>query len=368
MKNTLPTVVRHTQAGRNGVEVTLKRYRYTGKERDDETGLNYHEARYYAPSLGRWTACDPDGMNDGSNMYTYVGQNPVLFNDSSGRAREPGHYYTVFLLSLAAGLSAKDSYLNAFYAQMPDEVLELDAAATKGEEVRTSRGFLSYFDPPDSKLIPYGDVSYTSLIHRRVHGLTGGSSDIVQSTTADALRNTEPATVRFGLLSHRYTDLMHKRFLDERSMYPISPLLEGYGHATVLTSADDINRRPRLYEDIAVGYFTILTELSSRHEKTPIWSENEVRKVAKEISSLESDELQIEALRKHILDILAIKFLPTTTREQRELNYILSYEPEKQVSAVPMVEFILSHQRETIGRSFDFSLWKVYQDVKRLPE
>ena len=34
------------QAGRSAAEVSLKRYRYTGKERDEETGLNYHGARY----------------------------------------------------------------------------------------------------------------------------------------------------------------------------------------------------------------------------------------------------------------------------------------------------------------------------------
>ena len=47
------------QAGRSAAEVSLKRYRYTGKERDEETGLNYHGARYYAPWLGRWMSTDP---------------------------------------------------------------------------------------------------------------------------------------------------------------------------------------------------------------------------------------------------------------------------------------------------------------------
>ncbi len=47
------------QAVSSAVQVSPKRYRYTGKERDEETGLNYHGARYYAPWLGRWTAVDP---------------------------------------------------------------------------------------------------------------------------------------------------------------------------------------------------------------------------------------------------------------------------------------------------------------------
>ncbi|MEQ1575555.1 MAG: toxin TcdB middle/C-terminal domain-containing protein, partial [Vicinamibacterales bacterium] len=53
------------QAGRSAAEVSLKRYRYTGKERDEETGFAYHDARYYAPWLGRWTSCDPTGLDDG---------------------------------------------------------------------------------------------------------------------------------------------------------------------------------------------------------------------------------------------------------------------------------------------------------------
>lgn len=47
------------QSGRSGTEVSLKRYRYTGKERDEESGLYYHRARYYIPWLCRWSAVDP---------------------------------------------------------------------------------------------------------------------------------------------------------------------------------------------------------------------------------------------------------------------------------------------------------------------
>ena len=75
------------QAGRSLAEVSLKRYRYTSKERDEETGLYYHGARYYACWLGRWTASDPAGMVDGGNVYSYVGNNPVSFIDSTGTQR-----------------------------------------------------------------------------------------------------------------------------------------------------------------------------------------------------------------------------------------------------------------------------------------
>ncbi len=71
------------QAVRSQTE-TPKRYRYTGKERDEETGLYYHGARYYAPWLGRWTSCDPAGTADGPNVYAYVRGNPVRLHDPAG--------------------------------------------------------------------------------------------------------------------------------------------------------------------------------------------------------------------------------------------------------------------------------------------
>ena len=72
------------QGGRSAAEVSLKRYRYTGKERDAENGFYYHGARYYAPWLGRWTACDPAGLVDGPSLYAAVRGNPVRLTDPSG--------------------------------------------------------------------------------------------------------------------------------------------------------------------------------------------------------------------------------------------------------------------------------------------
>lgn len=66
-------------------EVPAKRYRYTGMERDEESGLNYHSARYYAPWLGRWMKPDPAGTVDGLNLYMYVRGNPVRFVDLEGK-------------------------------------------------------------------------------------------------------------------------------------------------------------------------------------------------------------------------------------------------------------------------------------------
>jgi len=72
------------QAGKSISEVSQKRYRYTGKEKDEENGLYYHGARYYACWLGRWTAVDPAELVDGVNLYVYCSGNPVKYIDTTG--------------------------------------------------------------------------------------------------------------------------------------------------------------------------------------------------------------------------------------------------------------------------------------------
>ncbi|WP_438029770.1 SpvB/TcaC N-terminal domain-containing protein [Sorangium sp. So ce233] len=76
----------------SAAEVSRRRYQYTGKEKDEETGLYYHGARYYAPWLGRWTAADPAGIVDGPNLYSYVMGNPVRLIDPSGMASDGPNY------------------------------------------------------------------------------------------------------------------------------------------------------------------------------------------------------------------------------------------------------------------------------------
>lgn len=75
------------QAVRSQTE-TPKRYRYTGKERDEESGLYYHGARYYAPWLGKWISADPASLVDGLSLFRYGRNNPVRFVDVDGLQSE----------------------------------------------------------------------------------------------------------------------------------------------------------------------------------------------------------------------------------------------------------------------------------------
>ncbi|WP_073116060.1 RHS repeat domain-containing protein [Fibrobacter sp. UWCM] len=76
------------RAGRNASEVSQKRYRYTGKEKDEESSLYYCEQRYYAAHVSRWVSTDPTWLEDGINLYAYVNGNPVSGVDPSGTQTE----------------------------------------------------------------------------------------------------------------------------------------------------------------------------------------------------------------------------------------------------------------------------------------
>ncbi len=73
-----------------GYVVDSLKQKFTGYERDSETGLDYAQARYYASAQGRFTSVDPL-MASGStadpqtwNRYSYSYNNPLLFTDPSG--------------------------------------------------------------------------------------------------------------------------------------------------------------------------------------------------------------------------------------------------------------------------------------------
>ncbi len=64
------------------------RQKFTGKQRDGETGLDYFESRYYSSSLGRFTSADSFNgytVNPQSlNLYAYTQNNPLTLIDPTG--------------------------------------------------------------------------------------------------------------------------------------------------------------------------------------------------------------------------------------------------------------------------------------------
>jgi RHS repeat-associated protein len=81
--------------GYGGADSTKQKF--TQKERDSESGLDYFLARYYSAAQGRFTSVDPltasaaKGTPQSWNRFTYGVNNPLRFVDIDGLA--PGDFY-----------------------------------------------------------------------------------------------------------------------------------------------------------------------------------------------------------------------------------------------------------------------------------
>ena len=94
----LPVGVGGRTTGQGFVTDTARK-KFTGYERDQDTGLDFAQARYYAPTLGRFTSVDPlmasgsTGNPQSFNRYSYVLNNPLNATDPTGLfADDPYHH------------------------------------------------------------------------------------------------------------------------------------------------------------------------------------------------------------------------------------------------------------------------------------
>lgn len=94
------------QAVNRDVKAAAKRYRYSGKEKDEETGLNYYGARYGMPWLCRWLKPDPlkEKYFDVSS-YNFTLNNPIRIIDPDGK--------DVYILYYTEGNSRGDEMFKA---------------------------------------------------------------------------------------------------------------------------------------------------------------------------------------------------------------------------------------------------------------
>jgi RHS repeat-associated protein len=214
------------QAGRSEAEVSLKWYRYIGMERDEETGLNYHGARYYAPWLGRWIRCDPYRLIDGANVYRYAHCRPINFVDPEGTEPKVPPIEPIregMLIGDSPGLSArwqravegvlKRRYGGGSYAEnmnrFQQELQRLPRGSnrTPGSAINLARRVFGLVNRSFRKVVP---LPSGSQIHHAFEGLAknpGGSLNAtgLEITTGQA-RN--PATTHGR--AHRASELLRE--------------------------------------------------------------------------------------------------------------------------------------------------------------
>jgi RHS repeat-associated protein len=161
------------QAGQSA-EVSLKRYRYTGMERDEESGLSYHSARYYASWLGRWTSCDP------------------LVLDTKAFAPNHGRPLNLYWYCAGSPLNAVDRDGREVYILVDTNGRDIDYAAiqTRKYEIEHWPGF----DPKKDNVYP---VQVPDL---------GKLKDTVDVIRADAAKQGFGPTVEFSVWGHAGAD------------------------------------------------------------------------------------------------------------------------------------------------------------------
>ena len=98
---------------------------FTGKERDDETQLNYFGARYLDPMLGMWISVDP--MRQFASPYLYAGNgyNPVNIVDPDGNAAYiniKGNDVTATVYVTFKGDAASDKNIQRYKKEVTEQL------------------------------------------------------------------------------------------------------------------------------------------------------------------------------------------------------------------------------------------------------
>lgn len=206
-----------------------------------------------------------------------------------------GHYYTVYFVLLAAGLDPVMAKTLAFYAQMPDQVDELDA---------TSAGVDMMVSVRDAPVLR--DIQ----IQMGLHALTGGDAEQETTGRASRLKSAPLGSFEFGLALHAYGDsYAHRQISHPARMYD-----PGFGHAIEYIhfrdahSPDFTNRRSLLFKRYGTELFDLVRTLpgvgSARMSTSTVGSAMD------SITAVDGDSAQIATVRAMTLYALQQKMDP----------------------------------------------------------
>ena len=102
-----------------------ERFKFTGKERDAETGYDYFGARYYMPLLYHWTKVDPlvdDYLH--ISPYAYCNWNPVKYVDPDGRYFDDANEVTAQKIEAECQNKLSSKPLNLFRRKELNKTLQ----------------------------------------------------------------------------------------------------------------------------------------------------------------------------------------------------------------------------------------------------
>ncbi len=96
-------------------------FAFAGGLYDADTGLLRFGFRDYDPEVGRWTAKDPIGFQGGDlNLYAYVLNNPISFNDPAGLLSPIHHFFITYGVAYLYSFNDLTSSLLAISSVLAD--------------------------------------------------------------------------------------------------------------------------------------------------------------------------------------------------------------------------------------------------------
>lgn len=151
--------------------------KFTAKERDAETGLDYFGARYFSSAQGRFTSPDPEiipnniGNPQAWNKYAYTYNNPLRYTDPDGHAPQEG-------AALIQDRDVKDLLANRITQQ---EYMDRQNARGAGAIVGLGT-VASFFAPQLGEALFGWAISHPVQVHEAVASVAEGVSDAPPSS------------------------------------------------------------------------------------------------------------------------------------------------------------------------------------------
>lgn len=153
-----------------------KRYRYSGKEKDEESGLYYYGARYYAGLLGRWCSCDPIGCSDSVNIYLYLLCNPIILTDSVGYKSSEKEFVNIQVINSTYEDDEAYFFADEYLVQYKDgEQISYDyyrevhmiAKGSNSNELQLIESFSQHLDKKGNSEVQLADVEVQSEVNQQ---------------------------------------------------------------------------------------------------------------------------------------------------------------------------------------------------------
>lgn len=155
-----------------------EQYKFTEKERDQESGLNYFEARYLAGPLARFISVDPKYVSPDSltstdlaeflanpqalNLYSYALNNPLAYTDPSGLDAISKTATTSDVIGIAAGATDEISLVAYLNGANPSHALNTGANVAGKVTAGISVGIKTYEFAKDPSITTAGQLANES--------------------------------------------------------------------------------------------------------------------------------------------------------------------------------------------------------------